>query len=178
MSKAFKHIDVGHCWVPDDSADKEPPCSAGYSGDSGLIPGSWVRKIPWRRARQPTPIFLLGKPDRQRSLVCYSPWGYKELGAAPAAACAPRGWDQRSRQWEAGAPKLAATRESPAATTKTQGNQKQTHKTVATDQEPLSVSHLLHTRHFWKLLFNCWNQCWAEWCHLSPTAGSWLSKPA
>ena len=35
----------------------------------------WVGKIPWRRKRQPTPVFLLGKSHRQRSLVGYSPWG-------------------------------------------------------------------------------------------------------
>ena len=28
---------------------------------------------------QPTPIFLPGKSQRQRSLVGYSPWGGKEL---------------------------------------------------------------------------------------------------
>ena len=39
----------------------------------------WVGKIPWRRAQQPTPLFLLGKSHGQRSLVDYSPWGHKEL---------------------------------------------------------------------------------------------------
>ena len=39
----------------------------------------WVRKIPWRREWQPTPVFLSGKFHGQRSLVGYSPWGYKEL---------------------------------------------------------------------------------------------------
>ena len=29
----------------------------------------WVGKIPWRRAWQPTPIFLPGASDGQRSLV-------------------------------------------------------------------------------------------------------------
>ena len=29
----------------------------------------WIRKIPWRRKWQPTPVFLLGKSHRQRSLV-------------------------------------------------------------------------------------------------------------
>ena len=38
----------------------------------------WVRKIPWRRAWQTTPVFLLGKFHRQRILVGYSPWGHKE----------------------------------------------------------------------------------------------------
>ena len=38
----------------------------------------WVRKISWRRAWQPTPVFLSGKSHGQRSLVGYSPWGHKE----------------------------------------------------------------------------------------------------
>ena len=32
----------------------------------------WVWKIPWRRARQPTPVFLPGEAHGQRSLVGYS----------------------------------------------------------------------------------------------------------
>ena len=38
----------------------------------------WVGKIPWRRAWQPTPVFLTGKFHGQRSLVGYSPWGCTE----------------------------------------------------------------------------------------------------
>ena len=34
-----------------------------------------VGKIPWRRAWQPTPVFLSGKLHGQRSLAGYSPWG-------------------------------------------------------------------------------------------------------
>ena len=39
----------------------------------------WVRKIPWRRRWQPTPLFLPGKFHGQRSLEGYSPRGRKEL---------------------------------------------------------------------------------------------------
>ena len=39
---------------------------------------SWVGKIPWRRASQPTPVFLPGESQGQRSLVGYSPWGSTE----------------------------------------------------------------------------------------------------
>ena len=35
-------------------------------------------KIPWRRKRQPTPVFLPGKSHGQRNLVGYSPWSRKE----------------------------------------------------------------------------------------------------
>ena len=38
----------------------------------------WVGKIPWRRKRQPTPVFLPGESHGQRSLVGYSPWGRTE----------------------------------------------------------------------------------------------------
>ena len=40
---------------------------------------SWVRKIPWRRKWQPTPVCLPGKFHGQRILPEYSPWGCKEL---------------------------------------------------------------------------------------------------
>ena len=38
----------------------------------------WVGKIPWRRAWQPTPVFLPRESHGQRSLVGYSPRGHKE----------------------------------------------------------------------------------------------------
>jgi len=38
---------------------------------SRLHPG-WVRKIPWRRAQQPTPVFLPGEFHGQKSLAGYS----------------------------------------------------------------------------------------------------------
>ena len=43
----------------------------------GMRVWSLVRKIPWRRARQPTHVFLLGESHGQRSLVGYSPWGHR-----------------------------------------------------------------------------------------------------
>ena len=38
----------------------------------------WVGKIPWRRKWQLTLVFLLGKSHGQKSLLDYSPWGFKE----------------------------------------------------------------------------------------------------
>ena len=38
----------------------------------------WVRKIPWRRKWQLTPVFLPGESHGQRSLLGYRPWGCKE----------------------------------------------------------------------------------------------------
>ena len=37
------------------------------------------REIPWRRKWQPTPVFLPGESQGQKSLVGYSPWSCKEL---------------------------------------------------------------------------------------------------
>ena len=54
---------------------KESACNA---GDLGLISGSGDRKIPLRKEWQPTPVFLPGESQGQRSLVGYSPWGHKE----------------------------------------------------------------------------------------------------
>ena len=56
---------------------KNPPANAGDLKDVGSIPVSG--KIPWRRAWQPTPVFLPGESYGQRSLAGYSPWGHKEL---------------------------------------------------------------------------------------------------
>ena len=39
---------------------KSPPAKAGDIRDSGFSP--WVGKTPWRRAEQPTPVFLLENP--------------------------------------------------------------------------------------------------------------------
>jgi len=36
---------------------------------------SWVRKIPWRRKWQPTPVFLPGESHGQRSLIGYTVHG-------------------------------------------------------------------------------------------------------
>ena len=40
----------------------------------------WVRKIAWRRKRQPTSVFLPGKSLGQRSLLGYGPQGRKRVG--------------------------------------------------------------------------------------------------
>ena len=64
---------------PGGSDGKESSCSA---GDLDSIPVSrdpCVRKSPWRREWQPTPVFLPGEFNVQRSLTGCSPWGLKEL---------------------------------------------------------------------------------------------------
>ena len=58
---------------------KNPPANAGDESDTGWF-DAWGGKISWRRAWQPTPIFLPGESHGQRSLVGYSPWGLRESG--------------------------------------------------------------------------------------------------
>jgi len=64
---------------------KEKPLKGFLGGTSGREPACqcrrckrqwfdpWVRKIPWRKSWQPTPVFLPGESLGQRSLVGCSP---------------------------------------------------------------------------------------------------------
>ena len=95
---------VGHDWrnlapaaaagcgwgFPGGARGKEPACQCRRRKTHGFDP--WVRKIPWRRAWQPTPVFLPGKSHRQSSLVGYSPWGRKQSDVTErthVGACIP-----------------------------------------------------------------------------------------
>ena len=62
------------------TSGKEPICQCRRHKGCGFDP--CVGKIPWRRAWQPTPVFLPGESHGQRSLAGYSPWGRKELDTA------------------------------------------------------------------------------------------------
>ena len=55
---------------PGGASGKEPACQSRRHKRWGFNP--WVGKIPWRRTRQPTPVFLLGESHGQRSLAGYS----------------------------------------------------------------------------------------------------------
>ena len=59
--------------LPREFSGKESACYCRKLKRQGFDP--WVRKIPWRRAWQPTPVFLPGESHGQRSLVGCSPWG-------------------------------------------------------------------------------------------------------
>ena len=58
---------------------KNLPANAGDARDAGSIPG---RKIPWRRAWQPTLVFLPGGFHGQRTLLGYSQWDHRESAAS------------------------------------------------------------------------------------------------
>ena len=62
---------------PHGSSGKEPACQCRRRTVHEF--NSWVRKIPSRRAWQPTPVFLPGESQGHKNLVGYSPWGHKEL---------------------------------------------------------------------------------------------------
>ena len=47
----------------------------------------WVRKIPWGRKWQPTPVFLPGESHGQRSLGGYSPDSDTESDTLSDLAC-------------------------------------------------------------------------------------------
>ena len=61
---------------PGGSVVENLPANAGGTR-RGFDP--WVGKIPWRRERQPTLVFLPGESHGQRSLAGYSPQGFQEL---------------------------------------------------------------------------------------------------
>ena len=55
---------------------KNLPANAGDIRDVGSIPR--LVRFPWRRAWQPTPMFLPRKSHGQRNLAGYSPLSVKE----------------------------------------------------------------------------------------------------
>ena len=61
---------------PDGAGGKEPTCQCRRHERCRFDP--WVRKILWRRAWQPTPVFLPGESHGQSNLVGHSPCGCKE----------------------------------------------------------------------------------------------------
>ena len=68
---------------PSGASSKEPTCQCRRR----LELNPWVGKIPWRRAWQPTPVYLPGESHGQRSLEGYSPWGHKESDISSEIAC-------------------------------------------------------------------------------------------
>ena len=59
-----------------------------HTGDTDSIPGSGT--YPWRRTRQPSPVFLPGKFVGQGSLAGFSPWSCKELDTTEGLSRLPR----------------------------------------------------------------------------------------
>ena len=75
---------------------KNPPDNTGDVKTHGFSP--WVRKSPWRRAWQPTPVFLPGESQGQRSLAGCSPWGQKESDTIQATQHAHRRYQLQEKE--------------------------------------------------------------------------------
>ena len=64
--------------LPGGASGEEPICQCWNHRRLRFDP--WVGKIPWRRAWQPTPIFLPGESHGQRSLASYKSTGSQRVG--------------------------------------------------------------------------------------------------
>ena len=62
---------------PGSASSREPACQCRSRKRHGFSP--WFGKISWRRAWQPTPVFLPGESHGQRNLMGYSLWGRKRV---------------------------------------------------------------------------------------------------
>ena len=71
---------------PGGTTGKQPPCQCRRCKRHRFDP--WIRKIPWKRAWQPSPVFLPGEFHGQRSLAGYGPWGHRESDTPEAWAWA------------------------------------------------------------------------------------------
>ena len=60
-------LTASHSGFSGGAGGKEPTCQCRRHERLGFRP--WVRKIPWRREWQPTPVFYLENPNGQRSLA-------------------------------------------------------------------------------------------------------------
>ena len=77
-SLTVKHTCENIRGFPGGISSNEPACQC------RSFKRTWVRKFPWRRAWQPTPVFLPGESHGQRSLEGYSPQGHKESDTTEA----------------------------------------------------------------------------------------------
>ena len=68
---------------------KNPPASAGDTGDISSIPGSG--RSTEGAAWQPSLMFLPGESQGQRSLAGCSPWGHKESDTTERLSRLPQG---------------------------------------------------------------------------------------
>ena len=64
--------------MPGGASGKEPACQCRRHKRCGFDP--WVRKISWRRAWQPTPVFLPGVPPWTEEPGRLQPIGLQRVG--------------------------------------------------------------------------------------------------
>ena len=76
-SHMTEQLSLSLSWVivgfPGSASGKEPTRQCRRLKIHGFNP--WVRKIPWRRVWQSTPVFLPGESHGWRSLAVHTPWG-------------------------------------------------------------------------------------------------------
>ena len=101
MSRGLELVVLG---FPGGSDGKKSACIV---GEPGFDP--WVGKIPWRRAWQPTPVFLPGESQGHRSLEDCCPKRHKESDTTehsssnlrPREVCShPRSPQGHSHRWQ------------------------------------------------------------------------------
>ena len=82
-------------WVSKREADWESASWISGHRRRGFSP--WIRKVPWKRKWQPTPVILPGESHGQRSLVGYSPWACKETRRSDSTTTTTkaRRWTQK-----------------------------------------------------------------------------------
>ena len=86
---SFYRLKIGGRWAsPGARHLKKKKKSAYNAGDVGSIPGSG--RAPWRRAYQPTSVFLPGESHRRMSPAGYSLRGHKGLDTTEATEQALR----------------------------------------------------------------------------------------
>ena len=88
------HVNTGIMGFPGGISGEESACQ--HRRYKRCVFNPWVRKIPWRRKWQHTPVFVPGKSHGQRSLAGYSPWGRREPDVTERTA---RVFTQASGHW-------------------------------------------------------------------------------
>ena len=107
-SSPLKPNRIAHFYCfPDGTSVKELACQCRRHKRRGFHP--WVGKVPRRRAWQPTPVFLPGGSQGQRSLEGCSPRGRKESDTTEATQRA-RGRVDRWMDGRSGGGKLRPQR--------------------------------------------------------------------
>ena len=81
---------VFHWGFPGGASGKEGACQCRRRKRQGFH--AWARNIPWRSARQPTPVFLPGESHGWRGLAGHSLWSRTESDTTEATkqACIPQ----------------------------------------------------------------------------------------
>ena len=83
--------ELANLGFPGGTSRKELACQWRRRKRCGFDP--WIRKIPWRRAWQPTSVFLPGESHGHRSLAGYSSWGHTESDMTEATQHACKSWE-------------------------------------------------------------------------------------